>query len=125
MPAQVEQLHALVVQLTASLSPDQAAFIHSGQEPRGAAAAGPAPCFGAGLKFRLETVRPSDEELAYLSQPVPQSRRSHLTFDLDAVQAVAAAAAAPRQADEVGVDWLEKLVVSFYGDEKPLGNKRT
>ena len=112
-------MHALVQQLAASLSPEQVAFLQGGQEPEGAAA-GPTPCFGAGLKFRLEKVRPRDEELAYLTQPVPQSRRSHLTFDLDTVQA-AAAAAAPKQADEVGVDWLEKLVMTFYKEEKPLG----
>ena len=120
----MEQLQALVHQLAAPLTPDQAAFIQGKQQGEGGASGCP-PCFGAGLKFRLETSLPGDAELAYLSQPVPPSRHAQLTFSLDAVRAAAAAAAGPtRRAEEIGVDWLDRLVISFYGDEKPLGRRR-
>jgi hypothetical protein len=121
----LEQLHSSVKQLAAPLSPDQTAFIQGTkqQQQQEKSTADVPLCFGAGFKFRIEPCLPTEAELAYLARTAaPPARHAQLTFSLEAVQAAAAAAAgSKRPAEGIGVDWLEKLIVSFYGDEKPLG----
>jgi hypothetical protein len=117
---QLEQLHSAVQQLVSLLSSDQIAYILKGNKET--ESADTPPCFGAGLKFRIEPGPPvpTEAELAYLARPASPARHAaQLTFSLEAVQA--AAAAAKRPAEGIGVNWLEKLIVTFYGDEKPLG----